>query len=40
MHSSYETAGAKDLGYLIQVMTEYYSSCITLTGSGVYQISR
>jgi aspartyl aminopeptidase len=40
MHSSYETAGAKDLDYLIQVMTEYYASCITLTGSGVYQINR
>lgn len=28
MHSSYETAGTKDLGYMIEAMTAYYSSNI------------
>jgi aspartyl aminopeptidase len=40
MHSCYETAGAKDLDYLIGAMTEYYSSCIQLQGSGDYSITR
>ena len=34
MHSSYETAGAKDIQYLIALMTEFYKSCISETGFG------
>lgn len=40
MHSCYETAGVKDLDYMIAAMTEYYHSCVELTGSGTYQVSR
>lgn len=34
MHSSYETAGVKDIQYLIALMTEFYKSCISETGFG------
>ena len=40
MHSCYETAGVKDLDYMIAAMTEYYNSRVELTGSGTYQIHR
>ena len=38
MHSCYETAGVKDGGYLARAMAEYYSSTLTVTDDGVYQI--
>ena len=38
MHSCYETAGVKDGGYLARAMTEYYSSTLTVTDDGAYQI--
>lgn len=38
MHSCYETAGVKDGAYLARAMTEYYSSTLTVTDDGVYQI--
>ncbi len=40
MHSCYETAGSKDLDYMISAMTEYYNSRVELTSSGTYQVNR
>ena len=39
MHSCYETAGVKDSQYLIDAMTAYYSSTLTVTGDGEYKLS-
>ena len=36
MHSSYETAGAQDIGYLTKAMTAFYSSTLNTTGDGCY----
>lgn len=38
MHSPYETAGTKDTWYMIQVLTEFYNTCITSNGGGCYQL--
>lgn len=38
MHSSYETAGAKDTDYLIKAMTVYYGKSIKVTENG-YEIN-
>ena len=38
MHSSYETAGAKDTEYLISALTRFYSSALTVLGDGEYVI--
>ncbi len=35
MHSCFETAGANDLGYLIDAMTAFYSTSITKDGDAV-----
>ncbi|MDO4311637.1 MAG: M18 family aminopeptidase [Eubacteriales bacterium] len=39
MHSSYETAGVEDLGYLIRAAKAFYESSIEETGYGEYRIS-
>ena len=36
MHSSYETAGVKDVGYLIDAMEAYYSSSLECPVDGTY----
>ncbi len=38
MHSSYETAGVKDLGYLVDAMTVFFSSALTQTAAGEYTL--
>ena len=38
MHSSYETAGAKDTEYLITALSRFYSSALTILGDGEYVI--
>lgn len=38
MHSSYETAGAMDIGYLIEAMKEYYSKAFCSIGDGCITI--
>jgi len=38
MHSSYETAGAKDTEYMIAALTEFFSSSLQVCGDGVYEI--
>ena len=38
MHSSYETAGAKDTEYLITALRRFYSSALTVLGDGEYVI--
>lgn len=35
MHSAYETAGTKDLGYLVRVLKEFYSSRLEIEGSKI-----
>ena len=40
MHSSYETAGVKDLEYLIGAVREFFESSIEETGSGEYFVGR
>lgn len=34
MHSCYETAGVRDVGYLVKAMTAYYSTHLTLSDRG------
>ena len=34
MHSSYETAGADDTGYLIKAMTEFFGTAISADSDG------
>ena len=38
MHSSYETAGVKDVDYMIDLIKEFYSHHIKQTGAGNYTI--
>ena len=38
MHSSYETAGCKDIEYLIRAMTEFYQYELKAIGDGSYQL--
>ncbi|MDL2249325.1 M18 family aminopeptidase [Lachnospiraceae bacterium OttesenSCG-928-J05] len=38
MHSPYETAGAKDLEYMIKGITEFYQSQILVMGSSEFEI--
>ena len=38
MHSSYETAGTKDTGYMIDAITPFYKSKLTTDGDGSYTI--
>ena len=38
MHSCYETAGVKDAAYLVDAMTAYYATELTVTGDGTYQV--
>lgn len=38
MHSSYETAGVRDTGYMITAMTRFFSSAISTTADGTYEI--
>jgi aspartyl aminopeptidase len=39
MHSSYETAGSKDLIYAIKAFKEYYSSSLIIEENG-YRIEK
>ena len=39
MHSSYETAGVMDVAYLIDAMTSFYQSDITVHGDGSYSLN-
>ena len=39
MHSPYETAGAKDLEYMVQAMEAFYQTLLTVTGQDAYEIS-
>lgn len=39
MHSSFETAGVKDVGYLLDAMQEFYASSIRRTGCDEYEIN-
>lgn len=38
MHSSYETAGVTDTIYLMDAMSAYYSSTLTVTDDGAYHL--
>lgn len=38
MHSSYETAGTKDTGYMINAITQFYKSKLTTDGDGSFTI--
>lgn len=38
MHSPYETAGVKDLEYMVQAMGAFYSTVLTVTGRDEYKI--
>lgn len=40
MHSSYETAGVKDIDYMIEAIRAFYNTCIEMTTDGTYQIHR
>ncbi|CCX37535.1 m18 family aminopeptidase [Clostridium sp. CAG:1013] len=39
MHSPYETAGAKDLEYMVRAMKEFYSAVVTVTGRDQFKIN-
>ena len=39
MHSCYETAGVKDVGYLQEAMTAYYGTTLTNEGNGSYKLN-
>ena len=39
MHSCYETAGIKDSEYLMDAMETYYSSTLSVTADGEYQLN-
>ena len=39
MHSAYETSGVDDTEWLIKAMTEFFSTTITVTGDGNYELS-
>ena len=36
MHSCYETAGVKDIGFLVDAMAAYYSATLTASGDGCF----
>ena len=38
MHSPYETAGAQDLGYMVQAMEAFYKTVLTVTGRDQVEI--
>lgn len=38
MHSCYETAGTKDIGYLIRLMEAFYNSHLEETGFGILEV--
>ncbi len=38
MHSPYETAGTRDMAYLVDAMTEYFNSHVHLVQPGTYQV--
>ena len=38
MHSPYETAGAKDLDYMVWAMKAFYESVLVQTGRDVYSL--
>ena len=38
MHSPFETAGAKDLEYMVQAMTAFYNTVLTVTGRDQVEI--
>ncbi len=38
MHSPYETAGAKDMAYMVKVFEEFYRSCIRVSEDGCFEI--
>ena len=38
MHSCYETAGVRDVSYLVQAMTAYYGTRLTLSEEGEYTL--
>ena len=38
MHSSYETAGAKDTEYLVEVMSHFFSLTLEDEGEGVFSL--
>ena len=38
MHSSYETAGAKDLEYMVKALEKFFSSSVEQTGDGKYAV--
>ncbi|HJB26571.1 MAG TPA: M18 family aminopeptidase [Firmicutes bacterium] len=40
MHSCYETAGIKDIDYMIEGIKAFYNSCISMDADGIYQIER
>lgn len=40
MHSSYETAGVKDLEYLVRALREFYSSTVVMVKDGAYRIEK
>lgn len=39
MHSTYETAGAKDVEDMIRVMETFYQSCVRINGEGGFSLS-
>ena len=38
MHSAYETAGVKDLDYMIDGLTKFYETEIVMTGDGAFEL--
>lgn len=40
MHSSYETAGVLDLGYMIAGMEAFYNSAVVAECDGTYEIHK
>ena len=38
MHSSYETAGAKDTEYLVEAMSHFFSLTLEDEGEGVFSL--
>ena len=39
MHSCYETAGVKDIAYLVQALTAYYASALEVHEDGTYTLN-
>ena len=40
MHSSYETAGVKDVHYLVQASTEFFNSSVDRTDDAIFRLIR